>query len=680
MNSIKSQMLCLFLPVIILMVVVMSGVSYFKSNTMMIEQVDSTMHAELEKGIESINLSLLAHEKTLQALSLDIKENPKLTRDEYLKKMMAILPTNDETFAVGVFFEPNKLDPQVGTLAYFVTQNDGVMTVDDSFSNIDYTTEVYYKDAKNLKEGELKWTEPYTDAITGVSMVTTITPLYYNNQFIGIVSADLKLDQIMKMLSNIKVGETGEPMLITGEGLFLHDIVSENVMKNYIQDNSSQSLKTLGNEMLQKVNGQSFINDEGGYGDAKAYYDTVKKTGWKLAFFISNEEINASSKELLLTLSIIGIIAVFVVGSAIFIFTRKLGKRLKRLEDMSRVMGEGDFTGVLQITKEDEIGNIGNAFNKMSETLRGVVRDVARDAEHVSATSQELSATFEEITSQMELINRSSAEIAMGSQDTSASSEEISASIEEVSIHVQELAKTAHESNREAIEIKERAVHIRNTAEQSIEHTKKLYEEKEKAIVAAIENGKVVSEIKVMADAIASIANQTNLLSLNAAIEAARAGDSGKGFAVVAQEVRKLADESEKTALQIHATIESTQKAFDDLTHDANGILEFIDKQVMTNYDLFHDTGKKYNEDADFISRMSKDIATMSENVSHTMKEISDAIENMANIAQRTTENTEEIQNSISDTNEGMRQISQTSQDQANVAQSLNDVVQQFKV
>jgi methyl-accepting chemotaxis protein len=680
MNSIKGQMLRLLLPVIIVTVLVMSGVSYFKSNLMVTAQLDRTMQANLNSGIETINLSFQVHEKTLQSFLISVNDNPKLTKEEYLKIMEKVLSTNDETFALGVFFEPNKLDPQVGRRAYYVSQKDGVMSVDDSYNNIDYTIEAYYSDAKALKEGEMTWTEPYIDSNSGVSMVTTISPLYYNKEFVGAVTADLSLDQIMEMVSSIKVGETGRPMLLSKQGLFLHDIIPDNIMKNYIKDNSSEVIKTLGGEMLQSESGQSSINDVGGYGDAKVYYDTVTEAGWKLAFFISNDEINAPSKELVVTLSIIGVIAISVVSSVIFIYTNQLTKRLKRLENMSRVMGEGNFTDVLKVTKNDELGNIGHAFNKMSETLRGVVRDIARDAEQVSVTSQELSATFEEITGQMELINSSSEEIAMGSQDTSASSEEISASVEEVAAHVEELAKTAQNSNREAIKIKERAVHISNTAEQSIEHTKRLYEEKEKAILAAIENGKVVNEVKIMADAIAAIANQTNLLSLNAAIEAARAGDSGRGFAVVAQEVRKLAEESERTALQIHATIEKTQKAFDDLTHDANGILEFINKQVMADYDLLHDTGSKYNKDADFISLMSDAIANMSDNVSHTIKEIAAAVENMASIAQRTSENTEEIQNSISDTNGGMRQIAETSQDQANVAQSLNDVVQKFKV
>ncbi|TVX89773.1 methyl-accepting chemotaxis protein [Paenibacillus agilis] len=680
MNTIKGQMLRLLLPVIIVTVLVMSGVSYFKSNSMVTTQLDQTMQANLTSGIETINVSFLAHEKTLQTFLMSVNDNPKLTKEEYLNRMKKVLSTNDETFGVGVFFAPNKLDPQVGRRAYYVSQKDGVMSVDDSYNQIDYTKEYYYTDAKALKDGEMTWTEPYIDSNSGVSMVTTISPLYYKNEFVGTVTADLSLDEIMDMVSGIKVGETGVPLLLSKQGLILHDIVPENIMKNNIQDSSREALKTLGGEMLQTESGQSFIKGEGEFGDAKVYYDTVTAAGWKLAFFISNDEIQAPSKELVRTLSAIGIIAILIVSSAIFMYTKKLTHRLKQLEDMSRLMGEGDFTGFIEVSGKDELSNIGHAFNKMSETLRGVVRDIARDAEQVSVTSQELSATFEEVTGQIELINSSSEEIAMGSQDTSASSEEISASVEEVAAHVEVLAKTAQNSNQEAIKIKERAVHISHTAEQSIEHTKRLYEEKEKAILAAIENGKVVSEVKIMADAIANIASQTNLLSLNATIEAARAGDSGRGFAVVAQEVRKLAEQSERTALQIHETIEKTQKAFNDLTHDANGILEFINKQVMADYDLLHDTGSKYNKDADNIRLISDDIANMSDNVSHTIKEITAAIENMASIAQRTSENTEEIQGSISDTNDGMRHIAQTAQEQAHVAQSLNDVVQRFKV
>ena len=129
--------------------------------------------------------------------------------------------------------------------------------------------------------------------------------------------------------------------------------------------------------------------------------------------------------------------------------------------------------------------------------------------------------------------------------------EEIYASIQQVTANVEELSARAETGSANSKEIQERASNAALNSKRAIENTTRIYHDKEDVIRQAIEESKVVEEIKIMAESIASISEQTNLLALNAAIEAARAGEAGKGFAVVAEEVRKLAEESSASVVTL---------------------------------------------------------------------------------------------------------------------------------
>ena len=209
------------------------------------------------------------------------------------------------------------------------------------------------------------------------------------------------------------------------------------------------------------------------------------------------------------------------------------------------------------------------------------------NSQDMSASSEELSATVQELTSKTEEIDNAVANIAYEMQESSSSSEEITASVEEVDSSINELSEKAMEGSNNANKSKERATEVEKKGKEAIEEVRNLYEEKKKNMLMAIEDGKVVDNIKVMADTIASISEQTNLLALNAAIEAARAGEQGKGFAVVAEEVRKLAEQSSQAVTGIQDTIVKVQNAFKNLSGTGSEVLKFINENVHQQFEYF---------------------------------------------------------------------------------------------
>jgi methyl-accepting chemotaxis protein len=258
----------------------------------------------------------------------------------------------------------------------------------------------------------------------------------------------------------------------------------------------------------------------------------------------------------------------------------------------------GDF-----LKRKDEIGELANSFNKMNENLRSLLKVINDNCGQVSSSSEELSATVEEIDAQINSVNTSTQEIAAGMQETSAAIEEINSSGNQILEVANSLLEEASIGNENAVKIAKRAEEMKKGAENSKNEAYNLYVKQQKQIMDSIEKGKVVKDIKMMSDSIQTISEQINLLALNAAIEAARAGEHGKGFAVVAEEVRKLAEASTKTVDQINGMVSDVNIAFSDLSHNSQGILEFIESKVIVDYDTMLKSGEQYFEDSEFVKR-----------------------------------------------------------------------------
>ncbi|WP_315078323.1 methyl-accepting chemotaxis protein [uncultured Clostridium sp.] len=363
-----------------------------------------------------------------------------------------------------------------------------------------------------------------------------------------------------------------------------------------------------------------------------------------------------------------------------YILTENIINPLNKIKELAERLSNYDFSIPITITRKDEFGQTGNALNTAQENVNTLIKVIMENSQDMSAASEELSATVQELSSKAITIDEAINNIASDMQESSAVTEEISASTEEVDSSINILSSKAIEGSNNANESKERASEVKNNSQKAIEETLKTTEEKQANMEKAIEDGKVVGSIKVMADTIGGIAEQTNLLALNAAIEAARAGEHGKGFAVVAEEVRKLAEESSQAVIKIKDTIVKVQEAFKSSIDTGSDILEFINTKVYEQFNNYGEIGKKYYNDSNFVSKMSEEIAAMSEEMTATVGQVSEAVENMALSSQKSSEGAEIIKRSMDEATKGIEQVALTSQNQAELAQKLNEIVQKFKI
>ncbi|ABS40422.1 methyl-accepting chemotaxis protein [Clostridium botulinum] len=444
--------------------------------------------------------------------------------------------------------------------------------------------------------------------------------------------------------------------------------------------------RTLREDVIKLVEANNYAQAEKQYKEIPKVRDAMFESISKITEInlnsaeSANDDINSiytKSNMIIVILSIVGLLMAILIG--LFI-ARNIAKPLNKIKDLAERLANYDFSTSITVTRGDEFGQTAVALNTAQENVNGLVKIIMENSQDISASSEELSATVEELSSKVETIDTAINNIAGSMQESSAASEEISASVEEVDSSANELSQKAMEGSNNSNQFKERATEVKKNSQKAIDESRRIHLEKKSNMERAVEEGRVVDSIKVMADTIASIAEQTNLLALNAAIEAARAGEQGKGFAVVAEEVRKLAEQSKDAVLSIQETIVKVQGAFKSSIDTGSDILEFINTQVMEQFDAYGETGSQYYEDSDFVSKMSEEIAAMSEEVTATLGQVSGAVQNMATSAQKSNEEADIIKDSMNETTKAIEQVAETAQSQAELAQNLNEMVHKFKI
>ena len=351
------------------------------------------------------------------------------------------------------------------------------------------------------------------------------------------------------------------------------------------------------------------------------------------------------------------IISVIAILACIITITKPATETARSLDSVVDKLENncGDLSERITVRTKDEIGRLVNGINKFMDVLQRVIGDVVE-------SSNGLRENFAVVEKSIGLVNDRSCDVSAVMQELSASMQEVSATlvtidknVKDVDDSIAEFAKSSENILAYSDDMQHRASELEKNAVKSRQTTGEMIGEIIENLKKAIDNSKSVEQVEGLTNEILSISSQTNLLALNASIEAARAGEAGKGFAVVADEIRKLADNSRETANNIQNINETVISAVNELSKNSNRIVEYIDSNILPDYNNFVASGRKYSDDSVYINdemndftertrKLHKVINKLVESVSNITTVIEDSARGIGNAAQGTTSLAGEVQ------------------------------------
>ncbi|KYZ76134.1 chemotaxis protein [Anaerosporomusa subterranea] len=674
-STLKMRLLLILLPFFLLSFAALAGAGYYLSQQALSQSVEETA---LSIGTDySHRVESYVHEAALQLESFSaIKE---------------IYNPADKQLLLNALNESKQRLENLESITYIGLDGSGLRP---DGTIVQLGERGYFQQAVATKKPVVS--EVLTSKTTGKVAINVAVPVTFNGQLTGVLTGTISLEKLSSLIKGLQFQDTGYGVIADRAGnVLIHPRLPEVVGKlNFTEKKVNPELKLKQSEMDDHLLGLFKTAAETGTATRGIYtfVDGVTRIGvfspidligsqrWVMIVTAPEAEAMQRITSLARVMLLVSIVCLVLAIIFILFISKRIAAPITLLRDECLRLAQGDLREQeTSIRSDDEIGQLAQGFQTMRGHLRSLVGQIQSQSGQLAASSQELTASAQQSADAANQVAGSITEIAGGAEAQAAAAAHIMTIAETISAQVSQIARNASDVSGTAMTTSQTAEQGRQVVDKTVGQMSEIDKSTAASQSMIVELSKSSQEIREIVTLISTIAGQTNLLALNAAIEAARAGEQGRGFAVVADEVRTLAEASRQAAQKIGALVEKNEA---NLRHVV-AASQTEAAGIRTGIALVHDTGETFKTIVDAILQLTGQVEAISGSIRQIDAGSQDLVRSIRGVETASKNAAAESQTISAATEEqsaSMQEIASSSQSLAMFAADLQTAIEKFRL